>query len=40
MRAGDSTEIAMGAAAGLVAAFGKMDAMQREVLRQQLAAIH
>ena len=29
-----------GAAAGLVAAFGKMDAMQREVLRQQLAAIH
>jgi acetyl-CoA carboxylase/biotin carboxylase 1 len=28
-----------GAAAGLVAAFEQMDAMQREVLRQQLAAI-
>jgi acetyl-CoA carboxylase/biotin carboxylase 1 len=29
-----------GAAAGVVAAFTQMDAMQREVLRQQLAAIH
>jgi len=28
-----------GAAAGVVAAFGQMDAMQREVLRQKLAAI-